>query len=851
MDTSHAEEVVSTSATGNNDGPFELAITNAGVFTKGTHVSRALTEAGIKHLDVDKKKGTSSAAAFVTFASEADRAAAMLAIPSIRFKGKNWSVKEVTVNSARGSSARKRARFEAERSASEPAAAASSATTTAATDGGAGAGVGNVHDATSPWHAVPYAEQLQRKQREMALTLVRMSQYMADFAAIQGKGGVEAVKEKYKRDEKAQRRQIEAQQRLAAQQRQQQQQAGATPDAGAGGTGGVAGKKRAAPEGGHVSEGEGDGSGGDSEGEGEGEGAAAAAAEAFVRTTVKLPRQPDAVALLPQWLQAVGASGDSKCCTLAPILPAPLTHGYRNKAQFTIGLDAAGVPTAGFRLSRFEGGTTVASPEGSVHLSPSILAVVDAANAFLRSSPLPVYDQRLHKGVWRQLTVRYVSGSLARPAATGGSGCDATGVTLLGGKLVVDMMVKPPETPATPAATAAAAPAAAAAADAGAAAAPAATASAAEVYEAELKRFVAAMQAVTAPGGVAAADGAAVAPATVSSVYVQEYSGPSQPDPNAPRMLKAGEATVVEHMCGMSFEISPGSFFQVNTPAAERLYYLVRAMAVDGVAGGAASLGLPLADLATAASSSSSSGSSSGSSGSSGGVNFQVVQPSPRPDVAVLDVCCGTGTIGLTCADRVKRVVGVELSSDAIADAQRNAARNHADNTTFLCAKAEDVMRQIIPIAQGTAPATTTASASAAATAASTAAATPADASAAAATASAAATPAAATSSKPPPAAPVYDVSQVVAIVDPPRGGLHPSVIGALRTCKPLKRIVYVSCAPTGSLVEDMLKLCAPSVEGRSAAWARGPAFTPRLAVPVDLFPHTPHCEMVMLFERE
>lgn len=31
----------------------------------------------------------------------------------------------------------------------------------------------------------------------------------------------------------------------------------------------------------------------------------------------------------------------------------------------------------------------------------------------------------------------------------------------------------------------------------------------------------------------------------------------------------------------------------------------------------------------------------------------------------------------------------------------------------------------------------------------------------------------------------------------------------------------------------------------------KGDPFCPVMAVPVDLFPHTPHCEMVMLLERE
>jgi tRNA (uracil-5-)-methyltransferase len=89
-----------------------------------------------------------------------------------------------------------------------------------------------------------------------------------------------------------------------------------------------------------------------------------------------------------------------------------------------------------------------------------------------------------------------------------------------------------------------------------------------------------------------------------------------------------------------------------------------------------------------------------------------------------------------------------------------------------------------------------------------------------------------------------------VAVVDPPRGGLHQDVLRALRTCRALKRVVYVSCNPAGSLVEDAALLCAPQQHGGRSA-ARGPPFRCVAAFPVDLFPHTPHAEMVLLLERD
>lgn len=47
----------------------------------------------------------------------------------------------------------------------------------------------------------------------------------------------------------------------------------------------------------------------------------------------------------------------------------------------------------------------------------------------------------------------------------------------------------------------------------------------------------------------------------------------------------------------------------------------------------------------------------------------------------------------------------------------------------------------------------------------------------------------------------------VVAVVDPPRAGLHRSVITALLNCAALKRLVYVSCNPNSLVVNGQL-LC-------------------------------------------
>jgi 23S rRNA (uracil1939-C5)-methyltransferase len=74
-----------------------------------------------------------------------------------------------------------------------------------------------------------------------------------------------------------------------------------------------------------------------------------------------------------------------------------------------------------------------------------------------------------------------------------------------------------------------------------------------------------------------------------------------------------------------------------------------------------------------------------------------------------------------------------------------------------------------------------------------------------------------------------------VAVVDPPRAGLHPKVVELLARV-PARRMVYVSCH-IGSAARDIAAL-APA--GWRATRAR----------PVDLFPQTPHVECVLTLER-
>lgn len=112
-----------------------------------------------------------------------------------------------------------------------------------------------------------------------------------------------------------------------------------------------------------------------------------------------------------------------------------------------------------------------------------------------------------------------------------------------------------------------------------------------------------------------------------------------------------GKPVVVEQLLGLSFEISMESFFQTNPKSAELLY----TKAIDYV--------------------------------------FE--EAIPEND-SVMDLFCGTGTIGQILATRRKdvKIVGVDIVEEAIEDAKRNAKRNGLDSVEFYAADVGKFLRE-------------------------------------------------------------------------------------------------------------------------------------------------------------
>ena len=401
------------------------------------------------------------------------------------------------------------------------------------------------------------------------------------------------------------------------------------------------------------------------------------------------------------WLHGMRNGGPP--CPVDDVRPSPKRHGYRNKCEFSIGRDAAGEPTVGFLVGKVSGHHTIEDPAGCRLVTDEMKAVVGRVQEVVRASQLSVYDRATLCGFWLQLACRQTF--QGRDPPSGGPEPEQRGS---------ESAPSPPQLLLVLSVKASAAPSE-------------------RVLEAAVGEVTAALRA------------SPLSPPATLSLLLQrdEKQGSSTASGSITPIF--GPARVQESLCGLTFGISPSSFFQVNTLGAEGLIALLAS------------------------------------------------QCTLTQDTILLDVCCGTGTIGLAMASKVRKVIGIESCVEAVVDAQQNARLNGIANATFVAAKAESGLSRIL---EGLSEA---------------------------------------------------EKGHLVAIVDPPRAGLHPAVLKALRECTPLRRLLFVSCHVPG-FVSNAVDLCKPIAS--SAAAVAGAPFAPVRAFPVDLFPDTRHCELVVVLER-
>ena len=113
----------------------------------------------------------------------------------------------------------------------------------------------------------------------------------------------------------------------------------------------------------------------------------------------------------------------------------------------------------------------------------------------------------------------------------------------------------------------------------------------------------------------------------------------------------AGKDYIEDELCGLRFKISPQSFYQINRDGAELLYGLAKdRAALTG-------------------------------------------------DQVLMDLYCGTGTIGLSMAAKARKLIGIEIVAEAVECARENAGRGGVSNAEFYAADAGN--REVILSAAG------------------------------------------------------------------------------------------------------------------------------------------------------
>ncbi|MCX6825900.1 MAG: 23S rRNA (uracil(1939)-C(5))-methyltransferase RlmD [candidate division Zixibacteria bacterium] len=185
-----------------------------------------------------------------------------------------------------------------------------------------------------------------------------------------------------------------------------------------------------------------------------------------------------------------------------------------------------------------------------------------------------------------------------------------------------------------------------------------------------------------------------------------------------------GAGFIEEKILDYAFRIYANSFFQTNSLQAEKLYQLI----------------------------------------------LEMLQP--QKNDCLLDLYCGTGTIGICAAKSVAKVVGIESEPSAILAARENALANGIGNIFFQTGLVEDILAEKTD------------------------------------------------------AFPEF----TAVIVDPPRAGMHP---------RALKKLVELGCP------KMVYVSCNPATFARDASCLMQSGYKIGRIIPVDMFPHTMHIELV------
>ncbi|KAK2961528.1 putative Zinc finger family protein [Blattamonas nauphoetae] len=459
----------------------------------------------------------------------------------------------------------------------------------------------------------------------------------------------------------------------------------------------------------------------------------------------------------PFWIDS---HNKSPACPFEGLFPSPVTEKYRNKIKFTIGYDIGNNPCVGFCVGRrADRGLIIAKPD-DCPLIPQLS--IDLANGLTEwiktSSPWKAYEMVSHTGFFRELMVR---------------------VSRKDELMVCCVVCSTNTTPE-------------------------------EMLDAK-SQFLQFLHTFPHP---------------YHSVMWGINNGFSTGvDCDVEYGLLEGQDSITETLLGKSFRISPNSFFQVNTLGAELLFTKVNdflSLPISAIYDGLKfkadrknNLRFEILYNTTTDDAYNGSVTAQDLENERGFVAASKIpklweerkegdaegagekeeegekEETDDEQRTLLDVCCGTGTIGICLRKKNDRLIGLELEPSAVQNAFENAALNAIPKELhmFYQGKAEDtIAKAISEFGLGNSP---------------------------------------------------------LAIVDPPRSGLHMSIIETLRKTTQITRLVYVSCNHD-SFERDTIRLISARFQGKKC-----PNFVFVRAASVDMFPHTDHLEMIGLFVRE
>ncbi|KAI6189307.1 RRM domain-containing protein [Aphelenchoides fujianensis] len=282
----------------------------------------------------------------------------------------------------------------------------------------------------------------------------------------------------------------------------------------------------------------------------------------------------------------------------------------------------------------------------------------------------------------------------------------------------------------------------------------------------------------------------------VDSIYWQILENAS--DPCVYEHVDGAEH-IHENLLGVRFRVSAQSFFQTNSRGAALLYTVIGDL-----------MGLPKA-VESAQSADGKPKEADGKPKEAEADERMDVETSDGPKageekpVALLDICCGAGTIGQCLLERLRKnpatrrqyaVIGVELVKQAVEDARLNAKENGftKENCRYIEGPAEVVFRNLNDYVQ-------------------------------------------------------YDLKmrdpELIGVLDPPRNGVSDKVIISCRRLESMKRIIYVSCDPSAA-IKNLVDLCRATSNKYE-----GEPFRLATIQPVDIFPYTTHIEWVVELRRD